>query len=206
MAPRESQDETLFDLAAIPGAKPSGKRIGPWLRKSVSVPYRNDWIQVEHHDVVDPSGADGIYGVVRFRHVALGCVPLHDDGTVTLVGQHRYPLDRYFWEIPEGGGRPGCDHLEEMKRELAEETGLVARSWIPLGEIHTSNSVTDETAFIWLARDLTEGEPDPEPNEQLETKRVPFQEAVQQALDGRLTDSITVVALLRAARIVQGAG
>jgi len=197
----DPQDETLFELSTDRVVEPFGKRIGPWTRKSVTVPYRNPWIQVEHHEVLDPSGANGIYGVVRFRHVALGCVPLHDDGTVTLVGQHRYPLDRYFWEIPEGGGRPGQDPLEEMKRELAEETGLVARIWIPLGETHTSNSVTDETAILWLARDLTEGPANPEPREQIETRRIPLEEAVRQALDGRLTDSISIVALLRAAQI-----
>lgn len=178
------------------------RRIGPWLRRSVSVPYRNAWIQVEHHDVLDPSGAEGIYGVVRIRHRALGVVPLHADGTVTLVGQHRYPLDAYTWEIPEGGGRPDCDPLDEIRRELAEETGLRARTWIPLGEIQTSNSVTDEVAMLWLARDLEEGEASPESVEELATRRIPFREAVEMALDGRLVDAITVAALLRATRFV----
>lgn len=197
------RDETLFELPVSDTPQESrGHAVGPWTCRALSVPYRNPWIQVEHHEVLDPSGAEGIYGVVRFRHLALGCVPLHADGTVTLVGQHRYPLDRHFWEIPEGGGRPGHDPLDEIKRELAEETGLKARTWIPLGEIHTSNSVTDERGLLWLARDLEEGEASPESVEQIETMRIPFQEAVQWALDGRLTDSLSVVALLRAARIV----
>lgn len=195
-------DETFQDLPIHDPHAERGVAVGPWTRKSVSVPYRNAWIQVEHHEVVDPSGSEGIYGVVRFRHRALGCIPLHDDGTITLVGQHRYPLDRYFWEIPEGGGRPGHDPLEEMKRELAEETGLVAATWIPLGGIDMSNSVTDETALLWLARDLSQGESHPESVEQIETRRIPFSEAVEQAIDGRLTDSLTVVALLRAARLL----
>lgn len=198
-----SQDESLFEMPEqVPVDLQKTGRIGPWVRKSVAVPYKNAWIQVEHHEVVDPSGANGIYGVVRYRHRALGCIPLHDDGTITLVGQHRYPLDRYFWEIPEGGGRPGHDPLEEMQRELQEETGLTARTWIPLGEIHLSNSCSDESALLWLARDLTEGVARPDSNEQIEVKRIPFQEALEQALDGRLTDSLSVVALLRAARLV----
>lgn len=201
--PHPEQEESLFEMSAkVPPELQQGITIGPWTRKTVAVPYRNPWIQVEHHEVIDPSGANGIYGVVHYRHLALGCIPLHDDGTITMVGQHRYPFDRYFWEIPEGGGRPGHDPLSEIQRELAEETGLVAKTWIPLGEAHLSNSTTDETAMLWLAKDLVEGKASPEGVEQIETKRIPFQEAVQQAIDGRLTDSLTVIALLRAARIV----
>jgi len=195
-----NSDETSSEFPVLDADAEHGVPVGPWTRRSVTVPYRNPWIQVEHHEVLDPSGAEGIYGVVRFRHRALGCVPLHEDGTVTLVGQHRYPLDRYFWEIPEGGGRPGFDPLEEMKRELAEETGIEASTWIPLGEVHLSNSVSDESGLLWLARDLKQGAAHPESAEQIETLRIPFQEAVQQAVDGRLTDSLTVVALLRAAQ------
>lgn len=197
------QDDTIFELSAdVPPDLQKVGQVGPWVRKSVAVPYRNAWIQVEHHEVLDPSGANGIYGVVRYRHRALGCIPLHADGTITLVGQHRYPLDRYFWEIPEGGGRPGCDPLEEMQRELLEETGLTARTWISLGELHLSNSCSDESALLWLARDLTEGVARPDSNEQLAVRRILFQDAVEQALDGRLTDSLTVAALLRAAHLV----
>lgn len=192
-------DETFIELATMDPAGTVAIPVGPWGRKSTSVPYRNAWIQVEHHEVVDPSGAAGIYGVVRFRHKALGCVPFHEDGTVTLVGQHRYPLDKYFWEIPEGGGRPGQDPLEEMKRELAEETGLRARTWVPLGPIHLSNSVTDESGFLWLARDLEEGAAHPESVEQIATRRIPFAEALAEAIDGRLSDALTVIGLLRAA-------
>ena len=175
-------------------------RIGPWTRLSLATPYANDWIRVEHHEVVDPSGKPGIYGVVRFRHRALGCVPLHDDGTVTLVGQHRYPLDAWSWEVPEGGGRIDADPLDEMRRELLEESGLTAREWIPLGTLHTSNSVCDETAHLWLARGLVEGDASPESTEgDLRVKRVPFALAVEMAMDGRITDAISTAALTRAA-------
>jgi len=189
-------------ISSFPGdnhVPEDGVRIGPWTRNSVATVYTNPWIQVEHHRVVDPAGRAGVYGVVRFRHRALGCVPLHADGTVTLVGQHRYPLDSWSWEIPEGGGDPDADSLAEMRRELAEETGLAAREWIPLGPLHPSNSVSDEVATLWLARDLEPGTATPESTESdMRSTRIPFSQAVEMALDGRLTDAITVVALLRA--------
>jgi 8-oxo-dGTP pyrophosphatase MutT (NUDIX family) len=194
-------NETSSFLVEIPNEENEGLQIGPWLRKSTSVPYANPWIQVEHHEVKDPAGRSGVYGVVRFKHTALGCVPLHADGTVTLVGQHRYPLNEWSWEIPEGGGRKDHPLLEEIQRELREETGLSAQEWIPLGRLHTSNSVCDETAHLWLARGLTEGSNQLDSTEgDLKVKRVPLSEAVEMALDGRLTDAISVAALVRAAR------
>ncbi len=195
-------------ISSFPGDNPvpeDGVRIGPWTRNSVATVYANPWIQVEHHRVVDPAGRDGVYGVVRFLHRALGCVPLHADGTVTLVGQHRYPLDVWSWEIPEGGGSLVADPLDEMRRELAEETGLTASDWIPLGHMHPSNSVSDETATLWLARGLEPGTATPESTEgDMRSMRLPFAQAVEMALDGRLTDAITVVALLRARHYLEG--
>ena len=194
-------DETSSFVVHLPAEDLEATKIGPWIRRSTSVPYVNPWIQIEHHEVTDPSGKAGIYGVVRFKHFALGCVPLHDDGTVTLVGQHRYPLDVWSWEIPSGGGRKDREILPEMMRELKEETGLDGTEWIELGSLQTSNSVTDEKAFIWLVRGLREGSNQPESTEgDLEVKRVPFAEAVEMAYNGQLTDAISVAGLLRAAR------
>lgn len=174
-------------------------QVGPWIRVSRAVTYNNPWIRVEHHEVRDPSGRDGVYGVVHFKNRALGCIPLHSDGTVTLVGQHRYPLDLWSWEIPEGGGRLEADPLSEMQRELLEETGLVASDWVGLGVVHTSNSVCDEVAHLWLARGLSEGELSRDSTEgDMKLLRVPFSEAIAMALDGRITDAITVAALFRA--------
>ena len=181
------------------GFESDSRKIGPWTQLSVATPYANRWIQVEHHEVLDPAGQPGIYGVVRFRHRALGCVPLHADGTVTLVGQFRYPLAQWSWEIPEGGGQLNVDPLQEMKRELAEETGLAASEWIPVGILHTSNSVCDETAHLWIARGLSEGKPALESTEEgMRSTRIPFAEALSMALDGRITDAITVAGLTRA--------
>jgi len=197
-------NETSSFLVEIPSEENEGVKVGPWVRKSSSVPYTNPWIQVEHHEVMDPAGRSGVYGVVRFKHLALGCVPLHDDGTVTLVGQHRYPLDEWSWEIPEGGGRKDQAPLDEIKRELREETGLSAAEWISLGKLHTSNSVSDETAILWLARGLVEGPNELESTEgDMKVNRIPLTEALEMALDGRLTDAISVAAIVRAAHWLQ---
>lgn len=164
--------------------------------------YANPWIAVREDRVRRPDGTDGIYGVVTFRSQALGAVVLFSDRTTMLVGQYRYPLGRWLWEIPAGGGSFERDPTDEMARELKEETGLVARRWTPLGGLHHSTSVTDERAMLWLARDLETGAAEPEATEVLGTWRLPFAEAVAMAEDGRLTDAMTVAALLRADRLL----
>lgn len=174
----------------------------PWRTTATSVMYANPWITVREDAVVRPDGSPGIYGVVGFRTVALGAVPLFADGTTVLVGQFRYTLRAWSWEIPEGGGDPALAPEREVARELEEETGLTAGSLTPLGALHTSNSVTDERALLFLAEDLTEGTPRPEPTEQLVRWRLPFAEAVGMACDGRITDSMSVAGLLRAERLL----
>ena len=189
-----------LDVPAPHGIPPPGH--DPWRRTGSREVYANPWIRVREDEVVRPDGKPGIYGVVELRHLALGCVPLFADGTTVLVGQHRYTLGAYSWEIPEGGGDPALDPLAEIQRELAEETGLVASSWTPLGRVHTSNCVTDELGLLWLAEDLVEGPQDPDDTEVLRTWRLPLAEAVELAADGRLTDSLTVAGLLRTARLL----
>jgi 8-oxo-dGDP phosphatase len=171
----------------------------PWTRTGSRWVYSNPWISVREDTVVRPDGRAGIYGVVQPRNLALGCVPLYPDGTTVLVGQYRYPLDEESWEIPEGGGDPDRDPLDEIQRELLEETGLRARAWTPLGRVHTSNCFTDELGLLWLAKDLEPGDPDPDGDEVLECWRLPLDEAVAMAADGRLTDAMTVAGLFRAA-------
>lgn len=170
----------------------------PWTTTGSRVVYENPWIQVREDQVLRADGSPGIYGVVGFHTVALGVVVLHDDGSTVLVGQYRYTLEAWSWEIPEGGGDPALDPRAEAARELAEETGLVAARYSPLGPLHTSNSVTDETAWLYLAEGLTEGVARPEPTEQLLLWRLPLAEAVAMALDGRITDAMSVAGLLRA--------
>ncbi len=174
------------------------KKKGPWIQKTVQSVYENPWIHVEHHDVVRPDGKDGIYGVVHFKNFAVGVVPIDDQGYTWLVGQYRYPLDVYSWEIPEGGVLEGEDPQLGIQRELAEETGLIASEWVELGGFHTSNSVCNESGRVYLARGISQGKAHPDGDEQIAVKRLPFHEAVEMARDGRITDCISVVGLFRA--------
>ncbi len=175
----------------------------PWKTLSSREIYSNRWISVAEHQVINPGGGKGIYGKVSFKHLAVGIIPVDDELNTWLVGQYRYTLNTYSWEIPEGGGHPDEEPIIAAQRELAEETGLTARSWEFLLAIHTSNSVTDELGHIYLARDLTAGTPNPEESESdLKIKRLPLSEAVEMVMDGQITDSLSVAGLLKAARIL----
>jgi 8-oxo-dGTP pyrophosphatase MutT (NUDIX family) len=169
----------------------------PWQTLSSKIAYENPWIRVTHREVLNPSGGAGIYGVVHFKNTAIGIVPLDDEGFTWLVGQYRYTLERYSWEIPEGGGLVGTDPLESAKRELLEETGITARRWRPLLEMHPSNSVTDEYGVAYVAQDLEFGKSQPEETEDLAMRRVPFSEAVEMVLSGEITDALSMVAILK---------
>jgi 8-oxo-dGTP pyrophosphatase MutT (NUDIX family) len=160
--------------------------------------FDNPWIRLTAFDVSAPSGRRFDYTTVDFKRVATGVVPLHDDGSVTLVGQHRFPLDEYSWELPEGGAEPGEPPLDAIRRELAEEGLLAAAEWRQILKMHLSNSVTDEVAYLYLATGLTpaSGERD-DTEEDLVVRRMPFAEALEMCTDGRITDSLTVAGLLR---------
>lgn len=180
--------------------------IGNWRRKSRDVVYRNNWITVFHDEVVNPSGGDGIYGVVRFENLAIGIIPLDDEGHTWLVGQHRYPQDKYSWEIPEGGGKRGVDPLDSAQRELQEEVGLGAHRWERVLDMDLSNSVTDEVAIVYLARDLFPLEACPDETEELSLVRVPFAEAIARVMRGEITDAISVAGLLKVNAMIGGGG
>jgi 8-oxo-dGTP pyrophosphatase MutT (NUDIX family) len=167
----------------------------PWRTLSSSVVYDNDWIRVREDRVVRPDGESGIYGVVHFKNKAIGILAVEDD-FIYLVGQYRYPLEAYSWEIPEGGCAEGEDPLAAARRELEEETGLRARHWSKLGEAHLSNSVSDEHAVWYLATGLTVGEHRPEGTEQLQIRRVRFAEALRMAFAGEITDSLSLLAIM----------
>ena len=145
-----------------------------------------------------PDGSDGEYGVVRFKNRAIGVLPVSGDGDVWLVGQHRYPHEKYSWELPEGGGPLDQDPLTAAQRELKEETGLTAKEWRPLGTCDLSNSVTDETAVCFLAWDLTSGCAAPEPSEALTIKQVKFMKLLEMVMQGEITDSLTIMMTLTA--------
>ena len=160
-------------------ARPLDRHRNPWTTLGSRPIYENAWIVVREDRVLRPDGQPGIYGVVHFQHLAIGIVPLTDDGRTILVGQYRYPLDQYSWEIPEGGGSIDVDPLESAKRELREETGLTAERWTYLGEAHLSNSVSDEVGCVFLAEGLTEGGAEPDGTEKLQSRWVPFDRADQ---------------------------
>ena len=171
--------------------------IGPWRRHSRRLAYENDWITVWHDVVTRPDGGSGTYGVVHYVNLAAGVVVLDDTDRVLLVGQHRYTLDEYSWEIPEGGVPPGEAPLDGIQRELREETGVTADDWRELTRLHLSNSISDETAIVYAARLSAEGPSDPEPTEQIEVNWTAFEEALEMTFDGRITDAMSVVAIQR---------
>ena len=167
----------------------------PWQLIDTTIVYDNAWIKVREDKVIRPDGADGIYGVVHFKNKAVGVLPIDKDGSIILVGQYRYPLDQYSWEIPEGGCPHEEDTLEAAKRELLEETGLTAKNWKLVGSAHLSNSVSDEIGYWYEATDLSQGEAQPEGCEELSLHRVPFKEALNMVISGEITDSVSVMAI-----------
>ncbi|MEZ4949984.1 MAG: NUDIX hydrolase [Saprospiraceae bacterium] len=171
----------------------------PWRTLQKKKVYDNPWISVSHHDVLNPAGNDGIYGVVHFKNLAIGIIPVDNDGNTWLVGQFRYTLNQYSWEIPEGGCPLGTDPLESAQRELREETGIIAHKWEKIQEIHTSNSVSDELGIIYKASDLHFGPSSPEETEQLKVRKLKLEEAIDMVIKGEITDSLSVAGLLRMA-------
>lgn len=167
----------------------------PWKILDQQAVYENPWIQITEFQVLNPSGGPGIYGKVHFKNLAVGVIPLDAAFNIYLVGQYRFVLNQYSWEIPEGGGAKDEDPLTAAKRELLEETGLLAKKWEKILTMHLSNSVSDELAVIYLARELEQRQPMPEETEALTIKKVPFDEAVRLLESGSITDSMSVAAI-----------
>lgn len=168
----------------------------PWVTSSRRPVYDNPWISVREDRVLRPDGSPGIYGVVHFKNRAIGVLPVEDDGAIWLVGQHRYPLGAFSWEIPEGGCPDGETPEAAARRELSEETGLSAAILERMLVSHLSNSVSDEEAIIFRASGLTAGEARPEATERLHVRRVAWSEAWGMIERGEITDSMSVIALL----------
>jgi 8-oxo-dGTP pyrophosphatase MutT (NUDIX family) len=198
----DDEDATNAELATdaepATSAEPATAS-GPWRRHSRRVGYENAWITIWHDEVTRPDGAPGVYGVVHFANLAAGVLVLDDADRVLLVGQHRYALDAYSWEIPEGGVPAGESALDGARRELLEETGVEATEWRELARVHLSNSVSDELAVLFVAWGLRHGDATPDGTEQLVIRWLPFAEVLAMTLDGRITDAMTVVAVERMA-------
>lgn len=169
----------------------------PWTIISEKKVYDNKWINITEYAVVNPSGGEGIYGKVHFKNLAVGIVALDDHEQLWLVGQYRFTLNQFSWEIPEGGAPVGTDPLESAKRELKEETGVHATDWKHLLTMHLSNSVSDELAIVYLATGLKEGEAAPEDTEDLYTRQVSLEEAWQMVENGIITDAMSVAAITK---------
>ncbi|WP_448701710.1 NUDIX domain-containing protein [Mucilaginibacter sp. AW1-3] len=169
----------------------------PWKITSQKEIYSNPWIHLTEYQVINPSGKPGIYGKVHFKNLALGVIALDDNHNTYLVGQYRFTIDQYSWEMPEGGGPIGIEPIESIKRELLEETGLKASRWTELQRIHLSNSVSDELGICYLAQGLEQFEAQPEETEQLMVRKLPFEDVYQMVTRGQITDSLTVASVLR---------
>ena len=175
----------------------------PWTTLSAREKYDNTWISLTEYQVINPSGKEGIYGKVHFKNKAVGIVALDENQNTFLVGQYRYTLNEWSWEIPEGGAPLSTDVLESAKRELKEETGLTAATWTMIQRSHLSNSVSDEEGYIFLAKGLTAGENALEDTEaDLKVWKLPFDEALQMVMEGKITDSLSVMGILRVAGII----
>jgi 8-oxo-dGTP pyrophosphatase MutT (NUDIX family) len=173
----------------------------PWKTLSVRKVYGNPWLELWEERCLDPSGRPALYGKVSFRSKAVGIIPVDGEGHTWLVGQYRYCLNQYSWEIPMGGSPHPVPVLETARRELREETGLRARRFEQILFVHTSNSVTDEEGYVFVAEDLEQGETEHESTEKIEIRRLPLVEAVAMAMDGRITDGLSVAGLLKLAAL-----
>ena len=174
--------------------KPHGQ---PWKVLTSEVLQDNPWFRVELHRAVAPTGVEADYYMSHFKNVAVGVLPLFDDGTVCLVGQWRFPFGTYSWEIPEGGVPMSETPLDGAKRELREEAGLLASDWREVLTMQLSNASSNEVSICYLAMGLSQAERDLDPTEALALERVPFQEALAAAVAGKIRDSMAVATLLR---------
>jgi len=173
-----------------------------WQTLSTRKIYDNPWIEVKEDRIINPAGKPGIYGKVSFKNLAVAIIPLDREQNTWIVGQHRYTLDQYSWELPMGGVPFDEDPLIGAQRELREETGITAAKWNLLLSMHTSNSVTDELAYTYVAEDLTIGDPEFDETEDLQIKKVPLTELLELVMAGEITDGLSVASILKIARIL----
>ena len=174
----------------------------PWKTLSTENKYENPWIRVDENKVLNPAGNPGIYGVVHFKNVAVAVIPLDEENNTWIVGQYRYTLNSYEWEVPEGGCPEGTSPLETAKRELHEEVGLQAEQYEMILEMQLSNSVSDEISYTYLARGLKFIGEKPEEDEVLNIRKLPFAELVEMVMRGEIRDALSVASILKAKAVL----
>ena len=179
------------------------KNKNPWKTLEAKEIYNNPWIKVVENKVINPSGGDGIYGVVHYKNTAIAIIPIDQEGNTYLIGQYRYTMNSFEWEIPMGGGIKSDDPLEAAKRELLEETGIVAKQWTNILETQVSNSVSDEVSITYLAQHLEFLDAIPEETEELYVKKLPIKDAVKMALNGEIRDVISIASLLKLSYLIE---
>ncbi len=205
MAKRKSANPKRVNKNPVPIATGIRTRNQPgsWKTLSSIEKYNNPWIKVTEFQVLNPAGKPGIYGKVHFKNKAIGIIPLDSGMNTWLVGQNRYTLNEWSWEIPEGGGPSDIDPLKSARRELKEETGLTAKKWTMIQRVHLSNSISDEEGFIFLAEGLKEGANQPEETEaDMKVWKLPFSEALKMVLEGKITDGLSVMGILKVGRML----
>ncbi len=176
---------------------PLASEENPWKTLDSEIKLSTPWIEVSLHKVLNPAGNEGIYGITSFKNLAIGILPIDEAGNTYVVGQFRYPMNKYSWEIPEGGGPLHVSPLLSAQRELKEETGIEADHWELIQSMELSNSASDEVAHIFLATGLHFGKSAPEENEQLKCIKIPFEELYERVKSAEITDSLTVAAVLK---------
>jgi 8-oxo-dGTP pyrophosphatase MutT (NUDIX family) len=173
-----------------------------WKTTGTKKIYNNPRIEVTEDQIINPSGKPGIYGKVSFKNLAVAIIPLDQLKNTWIVGQHRYTLNEYSWELPMGGVPFSEDPLVGAQRELREETGITAKEWSLLLKMHTSNSVTDELAYTYIAKDLSIGTPEFDETEDIQIKKIALTELLELVMAGEITDGLSVGSILKIARIL----
>lgn len=170
----------------------------PWIINNTTEIIDTPWINVKKHEVLNPAGKPGIYTITHFKNYAIGILPIDSNGYTWIVGQYRLPINAYSWEIPEGGGLRHLAPLDSAKRELLEETGIIAKKWQMIQTMHLSNSATDEFAYLYIAQDLEFTQSEPEETEDLQIRKIHFNDLYQAVKEQKITDSLTVAAVIKA--------